>query len=98
MKQKKDRSKYLFYVIAIGCLIIFALILLSSVIDIGEKLRNISLYLEIGFYVLVVLVIYLAIIHPIVVIVKSPSLSIVTTMDEKDSRAVAVYKLSLIHI
>ncbi len=92
MKQKKDKSKYLFYVIAIGCLIIFALILLSSVIDIGEKLRNISLYLEIGFYVLVVLVIYLAIIHPIVVIVKSPSLSIVTTMDEKDSRAVAVYK------
>lgn len=92
IKQKKDKSKYLYYVIAVGCLIIFSLILLSSVIDIGEKLRNISLYLEIGFYVLVLLVVYLAIIRPILIIVKSPSLSIVTTMDERDSRAVAVYK------
>ncbi len=92
MKKKKDKSRYLFYLIAIGCLIILALIVLSSIMDIGEKLRTISIYLEIGFYVLVVLIIYLAIIHPIIVIVKSPSLSIVTTMDEKDSKAVAVYK------
>lgn len=92
MKKKKDRTKVLYYIIAIGCLTIFALILLSSVMDIGEKLRRISIYLEIGFYVLVVFVIYFAIIHPITVIVKSPSLSIVTTMDKKDSRAVAIYK------
>ena len=92
MKKKKDKSRFLFYVIAIGCLIIFSLILLSSIIDIGEKLRQVSLYLEIGFYVLVVLIIYLAIIHPIIVIVKSPSLSIVTTMDQHDSKAIAVYK------
>lgn len=92
MKKKKDKSRILYYIIAIGCLIVFSLILISSVIDIGEKLRNISLYLEIGFYVLVVLIIYLAIIHPITVIVKSPSLSIVTTMDKKDSRAIAIYK------
>ncbi len=91
-KQKKDRTKVLYYIIAIGCLIIFALILLSSLMDIGEKLRKISLYLEIGFYVLVALIVYIAIIHPIIVIVKSPSLSIVTTMDKMDHRAVAVYK------
>lgn len=82
----------------VGCLIIFALILLSSVIDIGEKLRQVSLYLEIGFYVLVALVIYLAIIHPIIVIVRSPSLSIVTTMDQHDSRAIAVYKKVAVNI
>lgn len=92
MKKKKDRTRFLYYIIAIGCLIIFALILLSSLMDIGEKLRKISLYLEIGFYVLVALIIYLAIIHPIIVIVKSPSLSIVTTMDKMDHRAVSVYK------
>lgn len=91
-KQKKDRTRVLYYIIAIGCLIIFSLILLSSLMDIGEKLRRISLYLEIGFYVLVALIVYLAIIHPIIVIVKSPSLSIVTTMDKMDHRAVAVYK------
>ena len=92
VKKKKDKSRFLYYVIAIGCLIIFSLILLSSVIDIGEKLRQVSLYLEIGFYVLVALIIYLAIIHPIIVIVRSPSLSIVTTMDQHDARAIAVYK------
>ncbi len=92
MKKKKDKARYLYYVIAIGCLLIFSLILLSSIIDLGEKLRQISIYLEIGFYVLIVLVVYLAIIHPIIVIVKSPSLSIVTTMDQKDSRAIAIYK------
>lgn len=92
MKKKKDRTKVLYYIIAIGCLIIFALILLSSLMDIGEKLRKISLYLEIGFYVLVALIVYIAIIHPILVIVKSPSLSIVTTMDKMDHRAIAVYK------
>lgn len=92
MKKKKDRTKVLYYIIAIGCLIIFALILLSSLMDIGEKLRKISLYLEIGFYILVALIVYIAIIHPILVIVKSPSLSIVTTMDKMDHRAVAVYK------
>lgn len=95
MKQKKDRTKILYYVIAIGCLIVFALMLLSSLIDIGEKIRQIAgvgIYLEITFYVLVALIIWLAIIHPIKVIVTSPSLSIVTTMDEHDSRAVAIYK------
>lgn len=91
-KQKKDRTRVLYYIIAIGCLIIFSLILLSSLMDIGEKLRRISLYLEIGFYVLVALIVYLAIIHPIIVIVKSPSLSIVTTMDKMDHRAISVYK------
>lgn len=91
-KQKKDKTRVLYYIIAIGCLIIFSLILLSSLMDIGEKLRRISLYLEIGFYVLVALIVYLAIIHPIIVIVKSPSLSIVTTMDKMDHRAIAVYK------
>ena len=95
MKQKKDRTKYLYYVIAIGCLIIFALMLLSSLIDIGEKIRQIAgvgIYLEITFYVLVALVVWLAIIQPIKIIVTSPSLSIVTTMDQYDSRAVAIYK------
>ena len=92
MKIKKDRGKYLYYLIAIGCLILFLLILLSSIIDLGEKLRRISIYLEIGFYVLVVLLIYFVIINPILIIVRSPSLSIVTTMDKKDSRAIAIYK------
>ena len=92
MKKKKDRAKYLWYTIAIGVLIIFALIMLSSILNIGERLRNISIYLEIGFYVLVVLVILLAIVRPIVIIVKSPSLSIITTTDKHSKSAFATYR------
>lgn len=92
MKKKKDRSKYLFYVIAIGCILIFSLMLLSSLLEIGERLRVVSMYLEIGFYVLVALIIYLAIIRPIFIIVKSPSLSIVTSTEDRSRKAVKTYK------
>ncbi len=92
MKKKKSKNRILFYIIAIGCLAVFILILLSSVLDIGEKLRNISQYLEYGFYALVVLLFYFLILQPILIIVCSPSLSIVTTMDPTDHRAIAIYK------
>ncbi len=92
---KKDRTKYLFYAIAIGCLVAFAIMLVSSVIEIGERIRNFAewgIYVEIGFYVLVLILLYFLIIRPIYIIVKSPDLSIVTSMDERDSRAIAIYK------
>ena len=95
IKVKKDKSRFFFYVLAIGCLIVFAIILLSSVLDIGEKIRAFAswgIYVEIGFYALVLLLIYLLIIRPIYIILKSPDLSIVTSMDEKDSRAISIYK------
>lgn len=92
LKKKKDKSKYLYYMIAIGCILIFALMLLSSLLDIGERLRTVSIYLEIGFYVLVALIIYFAIIRPIYIIVKSPSLSIVTSTEDRSRRAVKTYK------
>lgn len=50
MKKVKQR----FWIsIAIGCLIVFTLMLLSSVINIGERLRKIHVSVEIAFYVLV---------------------------------------------
>ncbi|MDE5714940.1 MAG: YcjF family protein [Anaeroplasmataceae bacterium] len=92
MKPKKDKSKYLFYVIAVGVLILFALILISSLLDIGEKLRRINPYVEYGFYALVLLLTYFVIIQPIIIIVRSPSLSIATSLDQNDPKAVAIYK------
>ena len=92
---KKDKSKYFLYVLAIGCLIVFAIFLVSSVLEIGERfstLGDFGIYIEVGFYILVLLLVYFLIIRPIVIIVSSPDLSIVTTMDEMDSRAVAIYK------
>ena len=57
-KKQKDKSRYLFYVIAVGVLILFLLMVISSLLNIGEKLRRISEYLEYGFYALVVLLFY----------------------------------------
>ena len=90
--KKNNRGKILFYIIAVGCLIVFFLMMLSSILDIGDRLRNVSIYLEIGFYVVFALVLLLLIVYPIVTIVASPSLSIATSLDPTDSRAVAIYK------
>lgn len=91
-KKKTDRTRFLFYVIAVGCIILFLLMLLSAILNIGEKLRNISEYLEYGFYALFALIFYLAILQPIIIIVTSPSLSIATSLDPTDSKAIAIYK------
>ena len=55
---KKDKSKYFLYVLAIGCLIVFAIFLVSSVLEIGERFRalgDVGIYIEVGFYILVLL-------------------------------------------
>lgn len=98
MKIKKKKEGLIYKVLACGCLFVFSIILLSSILDVGIKLRQTALfgsfgiYVEIAFYIIVFAIIYLAIIYPIIKIVKSPSLSIVTTLDPMDSKAIAVYK------
>lgn len=98
MKKKvyKDKSKskirFLWYTLAIGVLAIFTLILLSSVLDIGSKLRSKSEWLEYGFYALVVILILVFIVRPIVIIVKSPSLSIITAEEALSPKAYKIYK------
>lgn len=92
IKKKKDRTKVLWYTIAIGCLLVFTLILLSSILDIGERLRNVGEWLEYTFYILIALIIILVIIRPIVIIVKSPSLSIITSTDDRSPQAIQTYK------
>ena len=93
MKRKnKNSSKVFWCTLAVGVIIIFAVILISSALSIGERIRAISIYLEIVFYVALILVVYFAIIRPIVVIVKSPSLSIVTSMDGTSRKTIKIYK------
>lgn len=88
----EKKTKYIWYSIAICSLILFFLILLSSVIDMGEKLRNISVVLEILFYVLVVAIVFLGIVNPIRIIVSSPSLKIATSLDQNDPKVYQIYK------
>lgn len=89
---KKSKTKIFWISIAIGCLIVFALMLLSSVINIGERLRKIHVSVEIAFYVLVFLIVFLVIINPIRIILTSPSFEICTTLDPDSHKVRSVYR------
>lgn len=89
---KKSKTKIFWILIAIGCLIVFTLMLLSSVINIGERLRKIHVSVEIAFYVLVFLILFLVIINPIRIILTSPSFEICTTLDPDSHKVRSVYR------
>ena len=78
---KKNKSKYLWYLIGITVLLLFIIILIASILDLGEKIRKISKYLEYGFYGIIILLIIFGIIRPIIIIVGSPSLKIASSID-----------------
>lgn len=89
---KKSKTKIFWISIAIGCLIVFTFMLLSSVINIGERLRKIHVSVEIAFYVLVFLIVFLVIINPIRIILTSPSFEICTTLDPDSHKVRSVYR------
>lgn len=89
---KKSKTKIFWISIAIGCLIVFTLMLLSSVINIGERLRKIHVSVEIAFYVLVFLIVFLVIINPIRIILTSPNFEICTTLDPDSHKVRSVYR------
>lgn len=92
MNEKKSRTKYLWYAIALGLVTIFLLMLLSSVISVGERLRSVHQYVEYTFYGLVTILVYLLIIRPLSIILFSPSFSVQTTLDKNSRRNYSVYK------
>ncbi len=69
-------KKRFWILIGIGSLIMIFFILLSNVLEVGEKLRNIHEYLEYSFYVLSVVLLYFLIINPIRVIVLAPTFTV----------------------
>lgn len=79
--RKKDSTKIFWYLTAIGIIILFLMMLLSSVLDVGERLRNLSKYLEYAFYGLTVILIYFLILRPVHIIMFSPAFSVQTTLD-----------------
>lgn len=68
------------------------IILISDIIETGERIRNISKYLEYGFYGLTIILFYFLILNPLRIILFSPSFSIVTILDEDNQRNLKVYK------
>lgn len=69
-------KKRFWILIGIGSLIVVFFILLSNVLDVGEKLRNIHVYLEYAFYGISAILFYALILNPIRVIVLSPTFTV----------------------
>lgn len=90
MNDKK--SKVFWGLVATGLIILFLLILTSSILDIGERLRLIHEYVEYTFYGVCVLLVWFLILNPIRIILTSPSLSIVTTLEKDTPKAHQIYK------
>jgi uncharacterized membrane protein YcjF (UPF0283 family) len=62
MKQKRQ---VLWYLVALGFIILFVLMLLSSVLEVGDRLAQIHMYVSYAFYVLVFLIVYILLLRPI---------------------------------
>ena len=92
MQKKKSKNKFIWYAIALGIIILFLLMLLSSVLGVGERLRNINKWVEYGFYAVVVFLVYFLILRPVHIILFSPSFSIETTLDKETRKNLKVYK------
>lgn len=90
MKNKKINRFW--YLVAFGVIIIIILMITSSVLQIGDRLRSIHEYAPYIFYGISVLLIYFLIIRPVMIILFSPSFSINTTLDQNPRRNYIVFK------
>lgn len=85
------QKKRFWILIGIGSLIVLFFILLSNVIEVGERLRNIHAYVEYGFYGLSLILFYVLIVNPIRVITLSPTFT-VDAMLSDDVKRHGLYK------
>lgn len=95
MRRKKRESKHFWYLIAVGLLILFLLLIVNSVLQIGDRLKKVSFYFfNLGhvFYVVAAILVYILIVRPIGIILFSPSFSVETTLDQPSRRNRLVYR------
>lgn len=92
----KKKKNIFWILIAIGVIVLFVLILLSSILNIGDRLHDIQIYnipvVEYGFYLLCAILIWFLLINPTLIILFSPSLSITTTLEQDSPKARKIYK------
>ena len=73
MKKIEKSNKILWTLIGIGSIMLLLLILISSIIDIGERLANIHIYISYAYYVLIALIVIVCIVFPVIHILSAPS-------------------------
>lgn len=76
------KRQYFWFTLAIGFILLFLLMLLSSVLDVGDRLRIIHPYVSYGFYGLVLILVFILLIRPLYVILIKQTFNIQTSLDE----------------
>lgn len=84
-------KKRFWYLIGIGVVIVFLFILVSNVISVGERLRDIHQYVEWAFYGLSGILTYVLFVNPVRVILFAPTFSVDAILDDEHKRH-SVYK------
>ena len=74
MKNKKTKVWIIILLVSLAILVLLGLI--SSALEIGERLRNIHFSLEIAFYVLIAVVVIVGVVYPIVGVLRNPIFSL----------------------
>lgn len=85
-------TKRLWIAVAVGVFIVLALIIIASVINVGEKLSAIHPYVAYGFYGVSGLLVWFLIINPIRIILLSPAFNIETVLDKPSRKRYLTYK------
>ena len=76
------KRQYFWFTLAIGFILLFLLMLLSSVLDVGDRLQLIHPYVSYGFYGLVLILVFILLIRPLYVILIKQTFNIQTSLDE----------------
>ena len=79
-------KKRFWVLIGIGALTVIFFILISNILDVGEKLRNIHEYVEYTFYGLSVILIYFLVLNPLRIIVFSPTFTVDAMLSDDNKR------------
>ncbi|MFW5841811.1 MAG: DUF697 domain-containing protein [Bacillota bacterium] len=78
-------KKTFWILILIGVLILLLFVVLSNIMDVGLKLREIHRYFEYAFYGLSFILIYLLILNPLRIIFFAPTFTVSALSDEKQN-------------
>jgi len=79
----KKISKAFWITLGIGALFFIILVLLSSVLDLGERVGQIHPYLAYAFYAFSAILFLLLVVRPIFIVVFSPTFSMDSLFDEE---------------
>jgi uncharacterized membrane protein len=89
---KSKTTKRLWIAVGIGALVLMLLIIVASVINLGERLAIIHPYVAYGFYGLSFILTWFLIINPIRIILFSPAFNIETVLDKPSKKRYLTYK------